>query len=471
MKENSFFLLSNRRISTSSVFLTLFATSSLLSVIAVLFDLSLIVIPAGTISVLLVLFLSRPLALLSLLVVVRMSLDIFGSATSISFGENFALSFSQALGIGVALFGTIARFLLRKNLSKPPLITPLLTVLLWGFFSMIISIDTSATAQELLRVFDLLLLFTLAFVAVKTRDDFRILLIAFFVSSVIPVCAGIFQYMFDIGFRDESVSIPRIFGTFSHPNIFSLFLFSLIAISTVYFLLFAKTSREKLFIGTITALYAVVLFLTYTRIAWITLFAFLLLLALFHFRKFLLPLLILPFVLFLAIAPFQERILDSFRASPDSSVTWRIELWKDTVNTTVANGDAFLGSGMNTFSIVSENIRGMSRGPSNDPHNDFVKFFVEGGIIGLSIYIFFIGSILLFLFREFKKSKDENRKILFLAIFGIFSSLALASLSDNVFKNTPIQWIFWITLGATLGLFSQTSPSEKEKSTIPVLQK
>jgi hypothetical protein len=208
-------------LSLSIFFLALFLSSSLFTFVAIFFDISPVIVPAGVMLVASSILLSRPLALLALLIIARMSLDIFGNTYSIVLGDSFSLSLSQAIGIEVAVLGTVALFLFRRNLPKLPLITPLFSILLWGFLSLLVSIDTSMTAREILRVFDLLILFALAFVAVRTRSDFRKLLILFFASSIIPIAAGIYQFAFDIGFQDESVNIPRIFGTFSHPNIFS----------------------------------------------------------------------------------------------------------------------------------------------------------------------------------------------------------------------------------------------------------
>lgn len=126
---------------------------------------------------------------------------------------------------------------------------------------------------------------------------------------------------------------------------------------------------------------------------------------------------------------------------------------------------------MNTFPLVSESIRGMSQGPSNDPHNDFVKFFVEGGVVGLFIFIFFLGKIAVSLLIKFLNARDQTERNVFLVLFALFVSLVVASFSDNIFKNTPVQWIFWVTLGAALSAFQHPLSLEKERSATSALQK
>lgn len=452
--------------------ISILATASLSTIIVLLLNLPIVLVPVGIALISTIFLIPRPLALLSFLILVRMSLDISTNTVFIPLWKDFSISLSQALGIEVTAIVSLALFLYRRWWKTVPLTMPLVLVLTWGFLSMIFSIDSAGTARELLRVFDLLLLFMLSFFATQSRSNLKQILIVFFISSIIPIAAGIYQFIFHIGFQDESVSIPRIYGTFSHPNIFSLYLFSLIVLSSLFFSSFAKTPKEKLAALSIMSGYMTMLLLTYTRVAWVILFVFFFLLTLFRFRKLLLPLIFVPLLLFLAIAPFQDRLIDSFHFSPDSSIAWRLNIWKDGLVTTIRNGRVFFGSGMNTFPEVLENIRGLSQGPSNDPHNDFVKFFVEGGIIGFFVFVVYLTLITQELLRRFNVSRDPESKTTFLILFAFFISLAIASLSDNIFKDTPVQWIFWITLGSVLKVFTSNQlPRKKEKPATPALQK
>jgi len=106
---------------------------------------------------------------------------------------------------------------------------------------------------------------------------------------------------------------------------------------------------------------------------------------------------------------------------------------------------------MNTFPLVSENIRGIKLG-SNDSHNDYVKFFVEGGVIGLAIFLislFLIGRLFFLASRSTPESAIQSAFMLLLILFAV---LEIAALSDNVFKNTPVQWIFFITASILFAL-------------------
>jgi O-antigen ligase len=163
-------------------------------------------------------------------------------------------------------------------------------------------------------------------------------------------------------------------------------------------------------------------------------------------------------MLFLLFAPFQDRVLESLERDPDSSLLWRETLWHDVTTQALEDGRIVFGSGLDTFHLMAERLRGIRLGP-NEAHNDFVKFFVEGGIIGLAAFLAYLGSILLILYRGYKKAPSMRLRTLFGFLLIFFLVLQTAALTDNVFKNTPVQWLFFVTLGGALALAgSRTIP-------------
>lgn len=399
----------------------------------------------------LVLFLENPLLLLCLLIVVRMSLDYSSEYFSVTLFD-ITLTLSQLLGIGIAFFGLFILALKREMVPRFPLIAPFLILFLWGSATLAYSIASRETLAELLRFFDLFTLGFLAYAAVEKTGDFKKLLLAFFVSGILPIAFALYQFAFSLGFQDDAISIPRIFGTFSHPNVFSLYLFALIVFGFLFFLIFTRTNRDRLFMLFLLGAFVLTLLLTFARVAWIAVFIFTFLLALFRYRLLLFPLILFPLILFVFSENFQERVIESFAATPDSSIVWRQNLWHDVTTKSVQDGNYWLGSGMDTFPIVSESLRGERFG-SNDPHNDFVKFFVEGGAIGIAVYLLYLASIFFILIRNYFQSRPDSALRLSFGILTLFFfAIGIASLSDNVFKNTPVQWLFFTALGGLLAL-------------------
>jgi putative inorganic carbon (hco3(-)) transporter len=421
-------------------------------------DISVISIPSAVFALgSIILAFRSPLALLVALIIVRMSLDYSSQYISITLND-ITLSLSQLMGIGIALLGILVAIIHHKKIAPFPLKTPFLIIGMWGIATLTYSIAPKTTLQELLRFFDLSILAFIAYVSVKTAHDFRTILAAIMISSVLPILFGFYQYAFGIGLTDENVALPRIFGTFSHPNVYSLYLFTLIACASIFLIAYAKNQRERLLSSFIIAAAGIALFLTFARVAWVALALFIFLLSLFRYRALLLPLILIPLILFAASDTFRSRITESFNPTPDSSIVWRTTLWNDVTSYARQKNLTTFGSGFDTFPTLSESLRGDSFGP-NEPHNDFVKFFVEGGIIGSIIFAMYLFALLLIMIRRFlqttQKSATQNAYGILILLF---IALEFSAITDNVFKNTPVQWLFFITLGALLAL------SENEKA-------
>lgn len=408
---------------------------------------------AGGILALILLF-QAPILLLFGLIIVRMSLDYSSQYASFTL-YNITLTLSQLLGVGIALLGFMILILKRKALPSFPLTIPFLLLFLWGGMTLFYSLYPKVTLQELLRIFDLFALSFLAYVTINTTRDFKQLLQAFFISSILPIFFGLYQFAFHIGLSDENVSLLRIFGTFSHPNVYSLYLYAMIVFGSLYLLLFAEKGLKRIIMLGVLGIFSTMLLLTFARVAWIALFLFVFLVALFRYRLLLFPLFLFPFVLFVFSQSFHNRVIESFQPDPDSSLVWRQTLWQDVTRYSIQEEHILLGSGMDTFPKVSESVRGTSHGP-NDPHNDFVKLFVEGGIVGLGIFVLYLSSLGYLLIKKYRESRKESAlKLAFGILFIFFLTLELSALTDNIFKNTPVQWLFFIAFGALLSLSDQ----------------
>lgn len=438
-----------------SLWMFLGALVTLGMTLALLFAFSFLIplLLAGGILALILLF-RAPMFLLFGLIVLRMSLDYSSQYFSISI-YHLTLTLSQLLGIGIALLGLITIILKRDLLPRFPLNLPFFVIFLWGGMTLLYSLSPKVTLQELLRVFDLFVLGFLAYATIRETKDFKRLLQAFFISSVLPVLFSLYQYAFHIGLQDENVSVLRIFGTFSHPNVFSLYLFAMIVFGSLYLLLFAESGIRRIIVAGLIAIFSTVLVLTFARVAWVALFLFALMVALFRYRLLLFPLFLFPFILFVFSPSFEARVSESFNLDPDSSIVWRQTLWKDVTRYSIQEERLLLGSGMDTFPLVSESVRGTTNGP-NDPHNDIVKFFVEGGLVGVGVFIVYLISLGSLIIKKYRASREGSAlRLAFGIMFIFFLTIELSALTDNIFKNTPLQWLFFTALGALLALSEQ----------------
>jgi O-antigen ligase len=405
-----------------------------------------------------IVILLQPLLFLATLITIRMSLDYSSGYIQLTLFEH-SVSLSQLLGLGIAILGGL--FLLRqwRSLRHYPFLLPYGLLILWGIGTLTYSIAPVTSLQETLRIFDLFIIGFMTYVTVKRYRDYRFLLMAIFVSSILPILFGIYQFIFGIGLSDENVSATRIFGTFSHPNVFSLYLFVVAAVAGMYFLVYARQDRARLLSGLYLGLVLVTLFLTYARIAWISLFVFACFVAIWRYRFLLLPLVLLPLVLITFVPAVHERVTEALHPTPDSSIVWRQNLWHDMLLKTNLEDRMLLGSGIDTFRVSAEALRGERFG-SNESHNDFVKFYVDGGVVGLTVFVLALLAFIFPVLRVRRLTPSHSLRNMATLIALLMVTLVVASLSDNVFKNTPVQWILAIVTGGFLALYRASLPNE-----------
>lgn len=400
----------------------------------------------------------QPLMLLAGLIIVRMSLDYSSQYIQLSVFER-TISLSQLLGLGIAIIGTLFILSRWRTLGHYPLLLPLGILIVWGLGTLTYSIAPLMSALEVLRIFDLLVIGFMAYATVERYRDYRFLLIAIFASSALPIVFGLTQFFLGIGLSDESVSATRIFGTFSHPNVFSLYLFTVAAVTGMYFLVYARQDRARLITGCYLTLLLLTLLLTYARIAWVALFVFVLLIGVWRYRFLLVPLILLPLVLITFVPAVQERVDEMFHPAPDSSIVWRQQLWHDMLLKTNIEDRLLLGNGIDTFRVSAEQLRGARFG-SNESHNDFVKFYVDGGLIGVGVLALYLMLYSFPILRVRRLTPSHSLKNLATLIALLLMTLIIASLTDNVFKNTPVQWILAVVTGGFLALYRISLPQE-----------
>jgi putative inorganic carbon (hco3(-)) transporter len=409
----------------------------------------------------LALFVFKPHLFLGILVLVRMSLDYTSQFFTITALEH-QFTLSEVFGISIGVIGFLTLVRNGRKCITYPLLPPFALLTIWGGLSLFYSISPSSTLRDLLRIFDLFTFGFLAYSTVRTRVDFKRLLEWLFLSFLIPLTVGFYQFAAGIGFQDESSPIPRIFGTFVHPNVFSLVLTVIFSLGILYRTAFAESKREQFFSSCFIALTTLSIILTLSRIAWVAAGIFLFFFAVASARKIILPLVLVPLIILALSGTIRERVIQTFDFNPDSSILARTNLWNDNIQKTFIDGRAWYGYGLESFPTASEELRGIRLG-SNDAHNDYVKFFVEGGYVGLGIFLLYIALLFYPLLARYLHAADKEIKTVFFILFLVLVSIEISALTDNVFRNTPLWIIFFTAAGGAFG-FSNPRPLKKIES-------
>ena len=251
-------------------------------------------------------------------------------------------------------------------------------------------------------------------------------------------------YQFASGTGVNITGELRSNGTFAHPNSAAMF-FAIAA--TVSLWCHLDDGRRRFDIA-LTAMFAAALIVTFSLDGLLTLLAMLVALGALHpggTRAKIVPLAVAGLVAlgFFATPLGGERIARESATSvasaesgnANTSLSWRLHKWK----TLLAQweGSPVLGRGLGTTLTVVA-------GPGDDysgkpPHNEYIRYLVESGVVGLSILLGAATAMLLALWRRRgagAAGSIGSRNAATLAIV-IVGGCLVNSLADNTLINSP----------------------------------
>lgn len=399
----------------------------------------------------------NPLYGLFLLLILRPTLDIFASQSILSI-SNYSLNIASVLAIFTISFCLITLLGNFKKIRSLPLKLPLFLFIFISLASIFFSFNPALGTIEWLRILSIFSMYLLGFILIKNPDDFKKLIYVIIFSAVIPGLTAFYQFFTRSGMTiiDESIS-NRIFGTFAHPNLFAYYLTIPLTLSIFLILNKQKYFTRSFLIKLSAACFFILLLLTYTRGAWAVFLMIIFILGIIRYKKFLFGSAIALMLLYFIVPPLNTRVNNLFEYDPYSSISWRINLWKDSIR--YSQEKIVLGHGLGTANELILDRRGERFG-SPDPHNDYLKILIETGFLGITAYLILIIALLFNLSKRYFNSDSAFAKNLFLLFIGISIGLYIMSFADNILRNTALQWTFWILLG---GLFS-AYPRQKNKT-------
>ena len=380
------------------------------------------------------------------LALIRPSLDILSQIEFQIYSNLPTINLNVIIGGLVFLILIFFFFINVKKIYSTPLFYPIFIFIGLCFLSIFYSIDTFTSIREFIRIATIFLLYFLAYKLIEDKKDFYLLLKIILISYIIPAIVGLIQFFNNSGMTDDFGGFQRIYGTFAHPNLFAFYTFFILGLLISLLLTSQKTSslifNKKIIIIAI-GLSVFLLFATYTRSALACLSFFVLIFGILKYRRMLLVGALLFLAAYFLSDVFRERLWELISLDPYGSIVWRFKLWKDILPLSL--WQPWFGYGLGTFEKLTEFYRGFKLGSLN-AHNDYLKIFVENGIIGLISYFWIIIGLLLYLLKIFKRIINQE-KFFGMGILIIFLSLMIAASFDNILQTTALQWNLWIIFG------------------------
>jgi putative inorganic carbon (HCO3(-)) transporter len=322
----------------------------------------------------------------------------------------------------------------------------------------------SIGVNEIIRVTSFMVMFVVMFLMIESEKDYYSYIKVVILSAVFPALIGLLEFVTGAGLYSNPGFENRIAGTFGHPNVFAYYLMIVISLIGATILHTKWLSKgDKPFLVLLAVVFSFLLIQTFTRGAWIGLFliGYLALLTKYTRRTIIGSILIVVFTGVLSLSyisvnqiegvslppldsnPLVKRFTDLFAEDPSDSVIWRRNIWADMFEAGLTRPITAHGTG--SIEYVTEQVRGLALG-ALEVHNDYIKVFVEMGVIGLLMYLLLIAGMLAY-FLDFYRT---SRNVYILVVFYIVIALYFSSFYDNLLRQTANMWIFFGLVGATI---------------------
>ena len=363
-------------------------------------------------------------------------------------------------------------------------ILPILLFLLSGFFSYLHSPYQLASLNEFLRR---IIYCFLAIIVIDCFEDKkslkRIVNILIFATYIVciyaviqfidtryfpaPPAKGLDPFIWRWAFGN------RIFSTFGNPNFFGDFLVVMSPI--VLALFFKKKSIHLLFLWLLITFSTI---FSYSKGAWIGFgvgiiaFAFLFIGFILNISRRKKVILILLMALFTA-SVVTGGILFQLKKRPDSS-SFRVFTWLSCWE--MINTHPIIGTGIGTFYLTYPSYRrpqiffieGMHNTESDHPENEFLEVFYDEGMIGISIFLLLLFTILSVGIRNlyYARKKNFNTRTLSYLQLGFLSAFVAQLAHDCVcvslrFVSSGV--MLWLLIGSIVAVALSSSNNEENK--------
>ncbi|MGH3118475.1 MAG: O-antigen ligase family protein [Gaiellales bacterium] len=346
-------------------------------------------------------------------------------------------SILAVLFLMAGLLWLAAQYRARGELAGSRLRSSFLFFLTACFLSTMGSGDPASSLLESLRIASVIMMFVVVEQVCRDVRRMRQVLAAIFVSAVLPLLLTAFGYMSGTQRWEEKGGFTRILGSFNQSNEFGRYLMLLIIMGVaIYPVVHGRTRRALavVIIGT-----AACLIPTYTRTALLGTAIGLLVVAFVYNRKAVLGVLAVAALAWLLVPSLSDRFSDGNNAVGDgpegthSSLSWRLDYWGEVLP--LARQNPLTGVGLGETEHLTAN--------QQPPHNDFVRAYVEIGILGLLAYLLLLWRLV-----------STGRRAVRAAPTGTFdrgvatgflgSAVAFVAVSTvaNVFSNVVTLWYF-----------------------------
>jgi O-antigen ligase len=349
-----------------------------------------------------------------------------------------------------------------KETSPPPSVhrIALSTFAITGFLSVIASSRPVVSLLEAIRVSAVAVMLAVMEILLVDRAAIKRLLLAIYLSALVPVGLTLFYIALHKP-QFTSGGFGRYQGTFSQPNPFAIYLCMLIVMGAA--LLPHLKVRVRILMVLLMAASVVCLYHTYTRSAWVATLIGVVAVAIIGRRKVLGAVLFACLVVgLLAVPTISQRFADlasvagggssvNAQGNTSNSVVWRFSYWSEVLP--LANSNPVTGIGLKMSSFLTDQAK--------EPHNDFLRAYVETGVIGALAYFALLISMVLVARQSLKEAGPGFDHSIAVGFAGCVIAFVLISIVSNVITEVIVLW-YYVAFAAAAYAVTKFPASERE---------
>jgi O-antigen ligase len=404
------------------------------------------------------------------MLILRSSLDLAklsgrtAGTTSVS-GSSRALDPSSALGVLFMLAAALwlaAQYRRAGRLPGSKLRTALVVFFLASLASVVGSSRVSTSALEALRICAVVAMFVVLEQMMFDPKKMRQILFGIFCSLVFPLVYTSIGFLSGHPRSESKGSFTRIVGTFNQSNDFGRYLMLMIIMGVAVYPHLERRWRRPL--GAMLALSSVFLFLTYTRSALVAAALGIFVVGIVQSKRIIAALLIAGLAGLLVVPSLSGRFTDLTQyqskqvamhgdSSSGNSLAWRLSYWTEVLP--LANKNPVTGIGLKMTQYSTDKAK--------QPHNDFIRAYVETGIIGFAAYVFMIFS-LIGIGRKAVRAVPEHSldRGVAAGFLGCAVAFVAVSLVANVISNVVNLWYLFAFAAAAASIVRRRSVEDAE---------
>lgn len=289
-------------------------------------------------------------------------------------------------------------------------------------------------------------------------NDFIKLLTIVYIATLISYIIGFFQILDPmyimpkkwVDVNEYSLN-KRIFSSFLNPNVFGFYInIIIITICTRFNLAKNIKLENKNFeiLEKITLISSIIcLFFTFSRASWVSLVLALFLVGVLYDKKYILFSVLIFICIFGADALLGINRASIAKLSEDSSLSYRIELWKTSLR--IIKDNLITGIGFGTFYKYTGLYSDIVKKYIEHCHNVYLQILMDSGIIGFMIFLITLFSLAKKFFKEYFLDKN-NKFSIFLIL--LLSMTLIHGLIDSVSLTPQIMMILSLIVGISLAI-------------------